>query len=181
MIDQTKTSKTVEQEAYAELFEELMKKSGENVGYVPNPEIETEFTKPIASIIWVGQNIPKNKQFLSGLDKLLARDLQLQLLNNYGPFMAQEFNKMGGKVMNEIVPMAQMVMLQHNDNKKSIEKLIENENDWNSVKNAKDMLKQGKMAIMTDDETEGLRGIPTDPRDHKAYLQEIIENGTPSK
>lgn len=37
--------------------------------FEPNSEIETEFTKPLENILWISQNIPKNKMFLSGLEK----------------------------------------------------------------------------------------------------------------
>lgn len=38
----------------------------------------------------MSQNVPKtNKQFLKGLDKSIKNDLQLKLLNNYGPYMVQ--------------------------------------------------------------------------------------------
>lgn len=77
VLDRTKANTTVEQEVYAELLNELVKKVNENQNYVPNNNVETEFTEPIANIIWVSQNVPKNKQFISGLDKILAHNLHL--------------------------------------------------------------------------------------------------------
>lgn len=55
--------------------------------------------------------------------------------------MAAEYNKMGAKLMNEIIPMAQMMLLQNRENKKMITEFIESENAWNCVLNAKKMLK----------------------------------------
>lgn len=71
--------------------------------------------------------------------------------------------------------------MQDNENNRRIQDLIESENQWSSVKDAKAMLKDVKMNLVISDEAEKLAGIPTHPRNHDAYLKEIIESGTPSK